>query len=338
MAELSVILISKNQEWNVDRLIRSVLDETSDITDREVVLVDSASTDRTVDVASAYPITILRLHADQHLSAAAGRYIGYKNTSGGLVLFLDGDMELCSGWLRRAMAVMDRRTDVAVVSGSWLDLPRDAQRDNKDHSGFSPTSEEEEDVRSVGGAGMFRRTVLEQVGPFNPFLYSDEEPELCLRIRHAGYRVIKLWYPISYHYSDPAFAISTLVKRRRRNLWLGMGQSMRYHLGTDLFWPYVKERGYGCAPAIAATIGSILVLILVFTGRGLWAGLCLLGLVSAIVAGALRRRSLYALFYSIVHRLMIADGTVRGSLITPRDPSSYLGRFDVVRASGSRGY
>ena len=63
----------------------------------------------------------------------------------------------------------------------------------------------------VGGAAMYRRSTLEEVGPFNPWMHSDGEPELCVRIRHAGYRILKLGHPIAYHYSDPDGIISTAV-------------------------------------------------------------------------------------------------------------------------------
>ena len=56
MRQLSVVLVSKNQEWNIARLLRSVLKETVRMADREIVLVDSASLDGTVDVASMYPV------------------------------------------------------------------------------------------------------------------------------------------------------------------------------------------------------------------------------------------------------------------------------------------
>ena len=107
MAELSIVLISKNQAWNMSRLVESVLRNTTCVSSREIVLVDSASTDGTIEVASRYPIRILRLRPDQHLTPAAGRYIGYKHTSGELVLFLDGDMELCKGWLETGLQILE---------------------------------------------------------------------------------------------------------------------------------------------------------------------------------------------------------------------------------------
>src|SRR5438874_587956 len=80
MIELSVVLISKNQAWNISRLIESVLQATSSIISKEVILVDSASTDETVEMASRYPISIVRLQPGQRLSPAIGRYTGYTRT------------------------------------------------------------------------------------------------------------------------------------------------------------------------------------------------------------------------------------------------------------------
>ena len=121
MIELSVVLISKNQAWNIDRLVTSVLKETEHFPGREIVLVDSASSDQTTEIAARYPISVLKLHPEQRLTAAAGRYVGYHHTTGDLVLFLDGDMELCSGWLEQAL----RSGSIAMLQwyGIVIDRP-----------------------------------------------------------------------------------------------------------------------------------------------------------------------------------------------------------------------
>ena len=202
MTKLAVVLISRNQGWNIARLVESVLNDTACVQSTEILLVDSASHDDTVEVASRYPIGIIRLRPDQLLTPSAGRYIGYRNTEGALILFLDGDMELYPGWLEKALKVIDTKPDAAAVTGQLVDLPKTAVASYK-----TPTAMPDRDtailVPFAGGAAMYRRSVLEAVGTFNPYLRSDEEPELCIRIRHAGYSVIQLEYPIAYHYSDP---------------------------------------------------------------------------------------------------------------------------------------
>ena len=331
MTELSVVLISKNQEWNIARLVESVLRETDRTLTREIVLVDSASTDRTTEIAARYPISVLRLCPEQRLTAAAGRYVGTKRTTGDLVLFLDGDMELCEGWLDQALGAMQARPDVAVVCGMVIDRPKAIHTPTAEHLEPLSTDATGVDVPQGGGAAMYRRSVLERVGTFNPYLYSDEEPELCLRIRHAGYRVLRLPHPIAFHYSAPAEALSTLMGRRSRNLWLGFGQNIRYFSGSPLLWPYLRERGWAVAPALTLCVGAFALAASGLTGQ--WGWLALWGACVTIItiAIAIRKRSLMRAFFALSRRLLVLDGTVRGLLLEPHDPAGYPGRYDVIQ-------
>jgi glycosyltransferase involved in cell wall biosynthesis len=330
MSKLAIVMISKNQVWNIGRLIESVLHETAGMSCHEIVLVDSASMDETVTVASRYPIDILRLRPEQQLTPAAGRYVGYKHTTADFVLFLDGDMELCPGWLEKALRIMQGSPKVAAVTGQIIDLPQTGALHDKPSLGMSGMDAATE-VPYCGGAAMYRRAVLEQAGTFNPYLHSDEEPELCIRIRHGGHRVIQLQYPIVYHYTSPLEAWSTLVGRWRRNLYLGAGEAIRYHVGTELFWPYLKERGFGCVPALGLAGGVISFLWSLRTRQWIRFNLWLL-LVAVVVAGdTYRQHSLYRVIYSLLHRLFIVDGTVRGFLSKPMNPSSYPGQFDLIK-------
>ncbi|HEV8523302.1 MAG TPA: glycosyltransferase [Terriglobales bacterium] len=328
MHNLAVVLISKNQEWNMARLLRSVLGETAQFAATEVVLVDSASSDATTAIASHFPIRVLRLRPDQQLSAAAGRYVGYRHSAGELVLFLDGDMVLCSGFLPRATQVLQTRPDIAVIGGQILDVPKAAlSASDQISQGACKVTE----VRYCPGAALYRRSVLDRVGSFNPFFYSDEEPELCLRIRHAGYKVAMLDCPMVYHYSDPAEAIFTVIGRWRRKLYLGTGQSIRYHLRTGLLWAYLRERGYGIAPALAILVGALSFALSVWTDESLWFGSWAVAVAAIVGVYAWRKRSLSRTCASLLKRLAIVDGTIRGFLMKPLDPASYSAKLDVVR-------
>jgi glycosyltransferase involved in cell wall biosynthesis len=333
VVDLSVVLISKNQEWNVARLIESVLEETNGIRSREIVLVDSASVDETVEIAKNHAIDIIRLQPTQTLTPAAGRYAGYHYTSGELLLFLDGDMELCSGWLEKALRLIKDRQDVAVVTGPVIDLPMTSSPHEKpplDDTGVEAATE----APFAGGAALYRRSVLKQVGTFNPYLHSDEEPELCLRIRHAGYRILRLEYPVAYHYSSSSKALSTLIGRRQRNLYLGLGQNIRCHLDDELLWPYIRERGFGLVAGLGLAVGLVNFLWSTRTRRWRWFGLWLLMLSAIIVGDVYRKRSPYRTLFALVHRLFVLDGTIRGFLMQPLHPDSFPRDHQVIQVSG----
>jgi glycosyltransferase involved in cell wall biosynthesis len=334
MTFLTIVLISKNQAWNIERLIRSVLDQAKVLSTKEVMLVDSASTDDTVQRATHYPITILRLCPNQHLSPAAGRYVGYTQTTGDLVLFLDGDMELYPGWLESALQVLRTSPDIAAVTGQIVDLSSDLDKqplqfiEGKIDNLLS-------EVQHVGGAALYRRSVLKKVGSFNPYLFSDEEPELCVRIRHAGWRVIGLRFPIAYHYAPPREALSTLVSRWRRGLYLGAGQSIRYHVGHKTFFVYLWERGYGILPGLILLAGLLSTGWSYFYRDGFWFACWISILCVALAIDALRRGSVYFTLSSVLKRLFILDGTIRGFFLHPRLPESYTAELEVIQSQAT---
>lgn len=330
MVALTVVLISKNQAWNIARLIESALHETATIPSCEIILVDSASTDQTVEIASRYPIRILRLHPNQRLSPSAGRYMGYKYTSGKLALFIDGDNELYPGWLAKAIQIFHDNPDLAGLAGPRVPLLKSATDADK-----PPLVDKDLDttVSSLyaDGTAMFRREALEKAGQFNPFIYSDEEPELCIRLRHAGYRMLHTKYPIAYDYTDPAEEIATRIARWRRNLYLGFGQNIRNFLGKEVFWTYCWERGMGLFPLLLLVTGIISLLTMIFTGYKSLFVLWLLSVVAIVAAYVVKDRSVYGATVSILERLLIMDGTIKGFLLKPQDPSTYPGLHDVVK-------
>jgi GT2 family glycosyltransferase len=328
---VDVVVITRNQAWNVSQLLRTVLDGTAGLDGSHVTLVDSASADETVALACAHEVEVIRLAADQRLTAAAGRHVGLRRGSSPFVLFLDGDMQLVPGWLEAALSVMGRHEDVAAATGVIVDVPREGSSGTRGTLAVGPHEAALTELRHGRGAALYRRELLDRVGGFNPYLYSDEEPELCLRLRSAGFRIVRVEAPIALHLVDDGGGISTILARRRRRLYLGAGQNLRYLLGRETFWPYVRERGFGLvtAAALAAWIAGLALAAVL--GHPLAAGAVLLAPAVLFALAAVRKRSIRAAAQSVVMRLVTLDGTIRGFLQPRLDPATHPIRFEVVR-------
>jgi glycosyltransferase involved in cell wall biosynthesis len=310
---LSVVLIARNQEQSVGRLIESVLRETSGLSVPEIILVDSASSDRTVEVALEHPISVLVLPQADWLCAAAGRAAGYAQTTGSFVLFLDGDMELCRGWLPRALAVLEAEPGLAAVAGRVIDsetsvpeLPTDA---------IAPATfggETGWEVPHPAGAGLYRRSALEEAGSFNPYLRSDEEPELALRLRAGGYQIFSLDVPSVVHHQPVAGGLPALLARRRRGLFVGHGQVARVLLGTPALPRFLRERGYFIAPLAAAVLGALAASGSLMRRQRRWIASWVVLVVSVLGADAVRRRSVRATGLAALNRVFFLEGLLRG--------------------------
>src|SRR5262249_46337110 len=114
---LSVVIIARNEEAYIAQCIEAVLAATASLQACEILLVDSPSDDRTVAIASTYPIRIVCLSAAQRCCPAMGRHVGARVTQGEYVLFVDGDSTIAPQWVDTALSALMSRSDVAGIAG-----------------------------------------------------------------------------------------------------------------------------------------------------------------------------------------------------------------------------
>jgi len=319
---LSVVVITKNQDWNIARLLRSVERETRELTDWEIIVADSASTDHTTEIASEFQtVQIVQLRCDQRLTPAAGRYVGFHHARGELILHMDGDTELVRGWLESAIAVIRQRAEIAGVSGICIEAPKACTPALKIDS---PRLRPRTVSYLIGRVSLYRRSVLEQVGTFQPYLLAEEEPELGIRIRHAGYTLVELQRPAAFHHADEEpDTFSSWIGRWRRNFLFAQGQVLRHLYGTPLFWRYVRERGYALIPGLAIVIGCAALAASIQTKSERWFGTYAVAVATVLALDAIRKRSLKKTAVSLFFRILSIAGAIKGATITTPPANTY---------------
>ncbi len=83
---ISVVIITKNEERNIKRALESVKDIAS-----EIIVVDSGSTDRTVEIAKSYGAKVF---LEEWKGYAKQKNVGIQRASNKWVLSIDADEEL----------------------------------------------------------------------------------------------------------------------------------------------------------------------------------------------------------------------------------------------------
>ena len=246
-------------------------------------------------------------------------------------MFLDGDMELLSGWIPDALEILAQDRTIGVVANTLIDVPIQGEGGDVTPVALSSGAPEFDEAPHGGGAALYRRAALREAGSWNPHLTSEEEPELCLRIRASGYRVVRSAPPDAYHYSDARDSLSTILRRRRAGLYLGWGQICRSYLGTPYLLPYVAERSFVLAPLAAIALGLAAGITSLLTSDITWfaSWLALVALGVALVA--LRRRSIQGALVWVAMRLVITEGALRGLTLPVKSPQRYAGTWTVVR-------
>jgi GT2 family glycosyltransferase len=196
-ANVGVVAIGRNEGERLRKCLSSVRHEAA-----LIVCVDSGSTDGSVAIARSAGCDVVALDMKIQFSAARARNAGNDRlrqlvSDLRYVQFVDGDCEIVPGWINSAATYLETHDDVAIVCGRLRERfpERSVYNWLCDQEWDGPAGE----VRACGGNAMMRASALEAVGGFRDDLIAGEEPELCVRLRAAGWRIWRLDAEMALH-------------------------------------------------------------------------------------------------------------------------------------------
>ena len=193
---IGAVLIGRNEGARLVRCLASVVGDVA-----RTVYVDSGSTDGSLDAARAAGAQVVELDLSKPFTAARARNAGLARLleDGPLdyVQFIDGDCELREDWLATALAFLEDHPQAAVACGRRRERFPEATVYNRlcDREWDTPVGQ----AKACGGDALMRVAALEEVGRFNPGLIAGEEPELCVRLRQAGWQIWRLDAEMTWH-------------------------------------------------------------------------------------------------------------------------------------------
>ena len=197
MPVFGVVVIGRNEGERLERCLRSLVGRQE-----QVVYVDSDSSDGSVEHADELGAAVVRLDAAKPFTAARARNEGLARLIAlrpdlRYVQFVDGDCEVQPGWLDAASGFLDGHPDVAVVCGRRRERDREASWYNRlaDMEWDTPVGE----AQACGGDAMMRVDAFQDADGYRTALIAGEDPELCVRIREAGFRVFRLDQEMTLH-------------------------------------------------------------------------------------------------------------------------------------------
>ena len=194
---VGVVVIGRNEGERLTKCLESVVGLPS-----RVVYVDSGSTDGSIEAARAMGVDVIELDVRVSFTAARARNEGFRRLRElfpylDYVQFLDGDCELASGWLEKAVVFLDARRDAAAVCGRLRERFPERSIYNLlcDIEWDSPIGE----AKACGGNALMGTEAFEKLGGYRADLIAGEEPELCVRLRASGWRIWRLGEEMALH-------------------------------------------------------------------------------------------------------------------------------------------
>ena len=205
MPRLSIVIVSYNARADLERCLESLVTHPPAV-DHEIVVVDNASTDDTVEALRSRWPGVRLIEAGDNLGFSRGNNVGIRQSFGELVLLLNGDTLVPPGALDALVAVLDRRPDVAIAGPRLVDAA--GQAELSFGRMISPVNELRQKLRArrsverltsverevdwVSGACLLvRRADADAVGLLDEryFMYT-EDVDFCAAVRARGRKVL----------------------------------------------------------------------------------------------------------------------------------------------------
>jgi len=210
---VAVVVVSWNSREDLPRCLRSLESVGLPL---EVVVVDNASADDSATAARAALPSAGVIEAGDNLGFGRASNLGWRATQATYVLFLNPDAEVAPGAVEAMAGLLDTRPEVGIVG------PRTRNADGTPQLSFGPdltplsewrqgrlvrgvrarrprvlaeveslSAFEHEPAWVSASCLLTRRTLLERLDGFDErfFLY-EEDVDLCVRARQAGFRVL----------------------------------------------------------------------------------------------------------------------------------------------------
>lgn len=240
MTTLGIVAIGRNEGTRFQQCLESFKSLKLDFT---FVYVDSGSTDNSVQHAKDAGYAVVELDTSIPFTAARARNAGVNYLKESMpaltyIQFVDGDCQMDSDWLAKAVDELNNEPSLAVVCGRRTEIKPEASLYNLliDKEWDTPIGY----AKACGGDAMYRASAYLDVNGFNDSVIAGEEPELCYRLRQAGWKIKRMDAAMTYH--DAAlYSFGAWWKRAERYGHAAFEGAWRYGNSAERFYvPQVR--------------------------------------------------------------------------------------------------
>jgi glycosyltransferase involved in cell wall biosynthesis len=214
---ISVVIPTLNEEAVIGRCLQSLSKNDLPKSAFEVIVVDNGSVDKTIAIAKSFErdLALSALSVKQaYISALRNR--GAAEARGKFLAFLDADCLAPETWLSTALRRLERND--GGIMGAHYQIPDDATWVGRLWT-LDRFAEKAGKVSYVpAGDLLIDRQTFSSIGGFNESIQTNEDFELCERVRAKGLPVMAYRDLSVTHLGTPR----TLQAFYRKQRWHGM--------------------------------------------------------------------------------------------------------------------
>jgi cellulose synthase/poly-beta-1,6-N-acetylglucosamine synthase-like glycosyltransferase len=265
--KVSIVVPAYNEEENISRCIQAVMNQDFN-GEKEIIIVNDGSTDKTGSVASLYPVKLLDLQRNSGKAQALNR--GLRNATGDIVIFSDADSEISKNAVSSLTRCLEENPDVAAACGTVYVKNGDGKHSllrNFQEIEYHLEQEVTRQLQSIDGKVLVcpgplfavRRNVADEIGFSNATVVEDADFTIC--ILKKSMKVIKA--PDASVITDVPKSVRPWLKQRKR-WWYGNLQLWKLHDYWAKRNPWMMLN-YVSYPASVISIAMLIILPYLFS-------------------------------------------------------------------------
>lgn len=223
--KFSAIVPCYNVEKRVEKCLNSLINQSIGRENLEIILVDDASTDGTVDILkeyeAKYPENIALILCEENGRQGRARNIGLSYATGDYVNFVDSDDEVHKDMYRAFEEILEREPDAEIISFDFFyDEKKLGDEIVAEYKKYDIRSDEErrsilfrEDIiNNSCTRKLYKKTLLDQSGVMFPEGVSYEEPLFTYPLRYFAKHLISTSLPLYYYHLNADGTINSRMK------------------------------------------------------------------------------------------------------------------------------
>lgn len=201
---ISVVVTNYNYEKFLGRCLRSLLDQTLDPEEFEVILVDDNSSDYSLEVAKPFSENIRIIQCTENVGLASASNLGIRAARGRYIVRVDADDFVHPEFLRFLLRYMELRTNEcdAVAVNYW-------EVDSDGHMMLEKDSE----LAPIACGIAFKSEVMLRLGLYQDGLRIGEDTDFIFKFNLSGHKLEHLKLPL-YRYTKHAKSLTASARFR----------------------------------------------------------------------------------------------------------------------------
>ena len=219
MIDVSIVIVSWNVADLLAKCLDSILASPFDMNRLEIIVVDSASSDKTVAILRENYPQVKLLAQSENVGFTRGNNIGFAASRGRTIFMLNPDTELLGDALPQMLAYLDSHAEVGIVGPHTLNSDASYQSSRRNFPSKTLAFFESSFLQGLasrnmldefylnnypvdavlevgwmqGSALLVRREIYEKLGGLDEaFVMYFEELDWCKRAADAGWKLVYL--------------------------------------------------------------------------------------------------------------------------------------------------